>query len=92
MNIIKRVYNWFTKLMPPRENQQAIINWQNWLNRAYPPGPWVALGGFYTITRMELGANNQVTFNANVGYPLKGFLNNATGEVKTFDARKFYVK
>lgn len=71
-------------------NQQAIENWKIWLNRTYPPGPWIPIDGFSTITNLAFDINGGAVFNPNSGYPLKGFVNASTGEVKIFDARKFY--
>ncbi len=76
--------------MPPQINQQAILNWQNWLNRIYPPGPWIPVEGFNTITKLDFDATGGAIFNPNSGYPLKAFINTSTGEVKVFDARRFY--
>lgn len=71
-------------------NQQAITTWQQWLDRTYPPGPWIPIDGFNTVTNLTFDINGNAIFNANAGYPLKGFVNTSTGEVKTFDGRKFY--
>ncbi len=75
-----------------RVNQQAIINWQNWLNKTYPTasGHWIPLDGFNTATGLDYNINGTPIFNGNKGYPLKGFINTATSEVKWFDGRKFY--
>ncbi len=72
-------------------NTQAITAWQTWLNTNFPPGPWIPTEGFFTTTRLEFDANGNPTFNGNAGYPLKGFLNTGTGEIKYFDARRFYT-
>ncbi len=77
--------------MPPRINQQAIINWQNWLNTYYPPGPWIPINGFNTMVEMTPASSVMMNINTNTGYPLKGFVNTSTGEVRVFDARKFYA-
>lgn len=77
--------------MPPRINQQAIINWQNWLNTNYPPAAWIPLNEFTALIVSIPGANNTATYNTNSGYPLKSFLNTQTGEIRNFDARKFYA-
>lgn len=74
-----------------QENQIAIQNWQNWLNTNYGPGPWIPLIGFHTTTQLTYESNGGPVFNSNAGYPLKGFLNISTSEVKFFDARKFYA-
>ena len=52
---------------------------------------WVPIDGFNTITTLSFNANGGAVFNANSGYPLKGFLNTSTGEIKIFDARRFYA-
>ena len=73
-----------------RINQQAITNWTNWLNTYHPPANWVPTDGFYTTTGLDYDSSGNPIFNGNRGYPLKGFVNTATGEVRFFDARKFY--
>lgn len=92
---LKKLYNWIIgKVMPFRPNQQAINNWIVWLNRAYPVqnGQWVAIDGFNTATGIDYNTmTGQPVFNGNRGYPLKGFVNTASGEVKWFDARRFYI-
>lgn len=91
MQILKKVYNWIYKTMPPRENPIAIRNWQTWLNTYFPPGPWLPINGFNTMVQMSPSSNTAMNINTNGGYPLKGFVNTSTGEVKVFDARKFYA-
>lgn len=90
MNIIRHIRNIFKKYVI-KINEQAILNWKNWLDKAYPTGPWVPIDGFYTMTSLSFDANSNPVFNGNAGYPLKGFLSSSTGEVKIFDARKFYA-
>jgi hypothetical protein len=77
--------------MPPRENPQAVQNWVTWLNTNYGPGTWVPMNGFTSITMSVPGANNTITFNSNLGFALKSFVNTQTGEVKSFSANKFYA-
>lgn len=79
------------KIMPPQENQLAVNNFIDWLNRIYPPGPWIALTGFTALTAANPGTNNTATFNPNLGFLLKSFKNTSTGEVKSFDAHRFYA-
>lgn len=85
---------WLSKLfkpMPFQINQQAITNWQNWLNQAYPPATWFPCDGFTATMTVILGDNHSITFQGNSGYILKSFVNTSTGEIKSFDARKFYA-
>ena len=78
--------------MPPRgENQQAITNWQEWLNRTYPPGPWLPVSGFTSTITTTPAPNDTASFNLNSGYVMKSFINTSTGEIKSFDARRFYA-
>ena len=77
--------------MPPQENRQLIIDWQNWLNQVYPPGPWVAIEGFTSTITTIPTTSDTVTFNVNSGYVMKSFINTANGEIKSFDARRFYA-
>lgn len=92
MKIFKKLYNWATEIMPPRENPTAVKNWQDWLNRTYPPGPWLPITGFTSTMTTYPGSNDTATFNPHNGYVMKAFLNTSTGEVKTFDAKRFYAK
>jgi len=75
--------------MQPQENPQAVTNWILWLNRTFPPGPWIALQGFSGITRFDYDIKGNSVFNPNLGFPVKAFWNQSTGEIKVFDARKF---
>lgn len=50
---------------------------------------WVAADGYNAITRMELQDDGSIAFNPSVGVPTKVFVNQATGEIKLFDARTF---
>ncbi len=77
--------------MPPTENTQAIENWQEWLNRTYPPGPWLPINGFTSTITTVPNADDTATFNINSGYIMKSFINTSTGEIKSFDARRFYA-
>ncbi len=77
-----------------RVNQANIIAWQKWLNTTYPTNPangWQPVDGFFTATSLGYEVTGTPVFNGNAGYPLKLFINLRTGEVKMFDARKFYV-
>jgi hypothetical protein len=76
--------------MPRREDNRAVINWQNWLNNNYGQG-WMPISGFMAIIGTVPQVNNTANYNPNYGYPLKCFVNSQTGEVKCFDARKFYL-
>ncbi len=78
--IIKKAYSWFKKFMPPQGNPTTIQAWVNWLNTNFGAG-WFALDGFKTIIDDK---------NRSVGIPVKTFWNQNTGEIKMFDARKFY--
>jgi len=76
---------------PRRENPQAVINWQNWLNTNHPPATWVPMQGFTSLLVSLPKEDGSVTYNLNSGYPLKSFLNTQTGEVKSFAAHNFYA-
>lgn len=65
--------------MPPQTNPQAILSWQNWLNTNFGAG-WFPLDGFHLLV---------VQGDTSKGILLKAFWNQNTGEIKTFDARKF---
>lgn len=70
-------------------NNQAVLNWQQWLNKTYPPGPWIPTDSFFSAMTLTFDVNGNATFANTSGYPMKGFVNTATGEVRWFDARKF---
>lgn len=72
-------------------NQQNILNWQNWLNTHHGGPGWVPVDGFFTATNLSFKLDSTPVFNPNAGYPLKLFVNTRTGEVKMFDARRFYA-
>jgi hypothetical protein len=75
----------------PQENPVAINNYIQWLNMTYPPGPWVQIHGWSAITNVTYGQGGAVTFNPTVGFPVKGFINMGSGEVKIVDARRFHL-
>ena len=77
--------------MAIRENTETVRNWQNWLNTNYPPAAWIPINGFTAIITATPSTNATAAYNPSLGYPLKSFVNTLTGEVKSFDARKFYV-
>ncbi len=91
LKMVRGVYNWFTNIMPPTENPEVVNNFIQWLNRTYSPGPWVALQGFTALTVAVPGSNNTATFNPSSGFLLKSFRNTSTGEIKSFEAHRFYV-
>lgn len=76
--------------MPPQENTVAVTNFIEWLNRTQPPGPWIALQGFTALIVAVPGANRTATYNTNLGFPMKSFRNESTGEIRSFDAYRFY--
>jgi hypothetical protein len=91
MKILKKIYNWAKNKMPPRENPQSIASWINWLNTNYGPGTWIRINGYMALIRSIPGPNHTATYDTTFGYPLISFVNQQTGEVKSFDAGKFYV-
>ncbi len=76
--------------MPPRENPQSVTNWINWLNTNFGPGPWIPLSGHKSYVEMQYDLSGTPIFNPSLGFPVKLFWNQATGEIKAFDARKFF--
>lgn len=72
----------------PIEDQNLVNAKAQWLNRTFG-GVWFPLGGpMNAITTVEYTQTGR-TFNPNVGFPVKAFWNQTTGEVKMFDARLF---
>jgi len=74
-----------------REDPQKVQRYITWLNSLTPGQTWTQLLGFNAITTCYYSATGQLVYNPNLGTPLKSFLNQATGEVRSFDARFFYV-
>lgn len=74
-----------------QEDPQKVENYRVWLNTLTPSQNWVPLNGLNAITTCYYTPTGQLIYNSNLGTPLKSFLNQATGEVRSFDARFFYV-
>lgn len=90
-NVLKFIVRFFANTMPFNVNSARILAWKNYLDKTYPPGPWLPIDGFNTITKLNFDSDGNAIFEGNSGYPLKAFVNTKTGEVKTFDARRFYA-
>ena len=77
--------------MPPIDPVK-ITNKVNELNLKDTNNPyWIPVDGYNAITGMNI-QGPQISFNPNVGVPVKIFVNARTGEIKTFDARAFTVQ
>lgn len=50
---------------------------------------WKEVEGTSALIKMEVPENGPVVFHPNEGFPIKAFLNTETGEVRTFNARRF---
>jgi hypothetical protein len=74
-----------------REDPVKVGNYQVWLNGLTPGQTWNPLPGFNAITTCYYTPTGQLIYNPNLGTPLKAFINQATGEVRSFDARYFYA-
>lgn len=74
-----------------REDPKKVDNYRIWLDKLTPGQNWVPLSGLNALTTCYYTPTGQLAYNANYGMPLKAFLNQATGEVRSFDARYFYV-
>jgi hypothetical protein len=75
-----------------QENMQKVIDKVNQLNRAEKVAAnrkWSALDGYNALTTVTFDANNRPIYNPSFGYPIKVFINNATGEMKLFSVYKF---
>lgn len=90
MKQLKKLYNWVKNNMH-REDPQKVSNYVAWLNTQTPGHTWTPLTGFNAITTCYYSTTGQLVFNPNLGTPLKSFRNQATGEIRSFDARFFYV-
>ena len=83
---------WFKKLRYTNvmESVQKVQRKLNDLNKGITSRPWVAVPGFNVMTTITFNAGGiSPTFDANTGYPVKVFVNNLTGEVKTYSAYAF---
>ncbi len=76
--------------MSIRVNQISVKNWQNWLDLNHGPGKWVPITNFVALTQVTYNVFKKPVFDPNTGFPVVAFLNQQTGEVKMFDARRFY--
>ena len=82
------------------EDTQKIQQKLNELNSKESPlfhlggqfaGPWVHVAGYFALTGVDLKEGGS-TFNPSFGVPVKVFMNNKTGEIKTFSACLFEKK
>lgn len=89
-NLLKNVYNWL-KGIYMTEDSNKVASYVTWLNRQTPGQIWVPLLGFNAITTCHYNNFRQLIYNPNFGTPLKSFINQVTGEVRSFDAKRFYV-
>lgn len=77
-------------MSPIDENKvtKFLEDWNKNLGREQNP-LWIAIEGVSTLGAVTVSDDETVTFNANKGYLVKGFLNKETGEVKTFTIQLF---
>lgn len=78
------------KNMPPIDENKVRAFLATW-NKGRPSNDplWTETTGEFALMKMNIGQNNIVTFDGNVGYPLKAFKNKDTQEIRIFDARRF---
>jgi hypothetical protein len=74
-----------------KEDLGKVEQYRVWLNQLTPGQNWVPLNNFNALTTCYYDAQGKLYFNPQVGTPLKAFLNQATGEIRSFDARFFYA-
>ena len=85
--MFNKVFKRYNKKM---ENVQKVQRIVNELNKGLPSRPWVAVPGFNVMTAISFhNGGASPTFDANTGYPVKVFVNNLTGEVKTYSVYMF---
>lgn len=53
---------------------------------------WFALPGFHAFTKFDYLQGGAVSFNPMIGFPIKIFMNRATGETRIFPAGIFLQK
>lgn len=59
------------------------------LNANEPDAPWHPLDGFHQVTAVKFTGDHRTDITVDQGYPLKGFVNVTSGEVKFFSAYLF---
>lgn len=73
------------------ENTLAVQNQVLQLNLLNPSESWIPVDGFNFMNAVKINPNNTITLEKSKGYPVKLFLNTATGEVKVFNASRFKI-
>lgn len=68
-------------------DQSKVEAFLNALNQENP-GLWIEMSGVNALTRIEPN-DSSVIFYPNSGFPVKGFINTQTGEIKLITARRF---
>lgn len=70
-------------------NPIKITNFLISLNKELNTPVWVEIQGTNALVKMDIDNTGKVTFNSNSGFPIKGFLNTETGEIRIFSERIF---
>ena len=87
---IKRVFGGIIYSIMNKEDPVKVQNYINWLSKQTPGHTWVALNGLNALTTSSYNVLGALTFNGNIGTPIKAFLNQNTGEIRIIDARYIY--
>lgn len=53
------------------------------------PNRWVEIQGTNALVRLDISEDRIATFQGNSGFPVKGFIDTVTGEIKLITARRF---
>lgn len=75
-----------------QEDRSKVQRYITWLNDQTPGQNWVDLTGYNALTTCYYTATGRLIFNPQFGTPIKAFLNQATGEIRSFDARFFHAQ
>lgn len=78
------------RVMPPI-NQAKVNQFLSQWNTGRPANNplWIEIFDTYALMKMDISANNSVTFQNNYGFPVKIFKNTENSEIRIFDARRF---
>lgn len=92
-NIMDRINNWGKKA--PMENPGLVEQKRQELNNLTPGQNWIIIRDYVALVNFQFMLNqaNQnsktAVFNPAAGYPVKAFLNSATGELRLFSIELF---
>lgn len=86
---ISRIFG-ILKTMPPINQTKINSFLSKWNEGRNVDDPlWIEITGTNALVQMDINHSTSITFHANRGFPLKGFINTETQEIRIFDARRF---